>query len=61
MKTEHDASGFAYLPHNGPEGDTYGDASTSLDYFRNLDGWQFIAHDWSLVDLYQISVILRPL
>lgn len=59
MIREHEARGYAYLPHNGAEGETYGDCSIAFDYF-NRPGWKMLGYDWSVLDPYQVSVILQP-
>jgi SAM-dependent methyltransferase len=56
---QHLTEGFAYLPHSGPEGETYGDSSIAFDYFIR-PGWKMVGYDWSMLDPYQVSVILRP-
>ena len=58
MLAQHEKSGYAYKPHSGPEGETYGDCSMTFDFFRK-PGWRVIGHDWSRIDAYQVSVILR--
>jgi hypothetical protein len=37
--------------------ETYGDCSITFDFFRK-PSWRVIGHDWSRIDLYQVSVIL---
>lgn len=59
MRQAHLDTGYAYLPHGGAEGETYGDCSIVLDYF-DRSGWKMVGYDRSLVDPYQVSVILRP-
>lgn len=58
MMADHAATGSAYVPHGGPEGETYGDRTLSFDFFRK-DGWTFLGYDWSLFDTFQVAVILR--
>lgn len=59
MYRSHLTNGYAYLPHSGPEGETYGDSSIAFDYFVR-PGWEMAGYDWSMIDPYQVSVILRP-
>lgn len=58
MAAEHRSQGFAYVPHNGPQGESYGDSSIDFAYFKR-PGWEYLGHDWSLADVYQVSIILR--
>lgn len=58
LTSEHHRHGFAYLPHAGPEGDAYGDASVAVDFF-DRPAWQLLGHDRSRGDRYQLSVVLR--
>jgi len=58
MINKHAQSGFAYVPHNGPEGETYGDASVAFNFFKK-PGWKVLGHDWSRQDMYQVSVVLQ--
>lgn len=60
MRQAHFDTGYAYRPHGGSEGDTYGDCSISLDYF-NRPGWKMVGYDRSLADPYQVSAIIRPI
>lgn len=55
---EHNRSGFAYLPHAGSEGETYGDSSMDLRCFEG-NGWTVLGYDRSILDPYQTIVILR--
>lgn len=55
---DHAREGFAYLPHNGTEGETYGDITLDIDFLAR-PGWEILARDRSLVDPYQLAVILR--
>lgn len=59
MYKDHLIKGFAYLPHVGEEGVSYGDASIALEYF-DRPGWDTVAYDWSMLDPYHVTVILRP-
>lgn len=59
MASQHHRNGFAYLPHGGPEGETYGDFSCEID-FLNGNGWSVIGYDRSVLDPFQVSVLLRP-
>jgi SAM-dependent methyltransferase len=59
MRLEHMSKGFAYHPHGGMEGETYGDSSIAFDFFTR-SGWKMVGYDRSMVDPYQVSVILRP-
>jgi SAM-dependent methyltransferase len=59
LRAEHARSGFAYVPHKGPEGDTYGDASVDPAGLA-IEGWSLLGYDRSLVDPYQVSVVLAP-
>lgn len=58
MMAAHRSSGIAYLPHNGEEGETYGDISLTFDFFKK-PGWRFLGYERSLFDVYQTSVILQ--
>ena len=58
--SQHDQTGFSYVPHGGAEGNDYGDASISMDYLKRLPDWQFAGYEFSSTDSYQIPVILRP-
>ncbi|RWX67380.1 hypothetical protein EN780_12420 [Mesorhizobium sp. M4B.F.Ca.ET.089.01.1.1] len=55
---EHQTTGIAYLPHNGIEGETYGDTSLTFDFFRK-DGWKMLGYERSIFDVFQTSVILQ--
>jgi len=59
MREMHIKEGFAYIPHNGAEGETYGDSSISFEYFSR-PGWKMLGYDRSLIDPYQVSIILQP-
>ncbi len=50
-------NGYAYLPHGGAQGETYGDVSVDLTFFEQ-PGWRVLGYDSSLVDAYQICAIL---
>ncbi|MER9397244.1 class I SAM-dependent methyltransferase [Mesorhizobium sp. M0615] len=54
----HNETGIAYLPHGGVEGETYGDTSLTFDFFKK-DGWDFLGYDRSIMDAFQISIILQ--
>lgn len=55
---EHQANGLAYLPHAGPEGESYGDTSLRFEFF-DRPGWKMLGYDWSRADPYQVPVILQ--
>jgi hypothetical protein len=59
MTADHGATGVAYLPHNGVEGETYGDISLAFDFFMNKEGWRFLGYERSIFDVFQTSVILQ--
>lgn len=59
MQSEHRRNGFAYLPHAGPEGETYGNISCEIDFLRG-HGWMIVGHDRSIVDPFQVSVLMQP-
>lgn len=59
LQRSHDANGFAYWPHNGAEGETYGDASYSMGWWQEQAGWRLLGHDWSRADPYQVSMVLQ--
>lgn len=58
MKRMFAETGYAYFPHGGEMGRTYGNATISFEFFKNK-GWDFLGYDSSLVDPYQITLILR--
>lgn len=58
LTADHERTGIAYLPHAGEEGETYGDASLSFDFFKR-EGWTFLGYDRSIADTYQVAVVLR--
>ncbi|WP_102960710.1 class I SAM-dependent methyltransferase [Mangrovicella endophytica] len=58
LMAEHRDHGYAYLPHNGPEGETYGDFSTTPAFF-DRPGWEVLGYDSTVMDEFQTSVILR--
>jgi len=64
MNKLHDEKGYAFIPHNREpiEGDiTYGDASISMDYFReNIPQWKIIKEVTNRVDFYQKILFLQP-
>ncbi|MER8573381.1 class I SAM-dependent methyltransferase [Mesorhizobium sp. M1409] len=59
MQSNHRLNGFAYLPHNGVEGETYGDISCEIDFLGG-DGWKIVGHDRSILDPFQVSVLMQP-
>ncbi|RUY52067.1 class I SAM-dependent methyltransferase [Mesorhizobium sp. M7A.F.Ca.CA.001.14.1.1] len=59
MQADHRRHGFAYLPHGGVEGETYGDISCEIDFLRG-GGWAVVGHDRSVLDPFQVSVLMRP-
>ncbi|RUW86094.1 class I SAM-dependent methyltransferase [Mesorhizobium sp. M1E.F.Ca.ET.063.01.1.1] len=59
MQSDHRRNGFAYLPHAGPEGETYGDISCEIDFLRG-QGWTVVGHDRSILDPFQVSVLMQP-
>ena len=58
MVSDHEAKGFAYLPHGGAEGEHYGNSSIPLSFFER-DGWELLGYDSCVIDGHQISAILR--
>jgi len=58
MIDSHRKIGFAYLPHSGEEGATYGDISLQPKFF-DQDGWQILGYERSLHDPFEIAIILR--
>ncbi|WP_181763263.1 class I SAM-dependent methyltransferase [Mesorhizobium sp. B2-4-15] len=59
MQSSHRTNGFAYLPHGGIEGETYGDISCEID-FLDGDGWKVVGYDRSILDPFQVSVLMKP-
>ncbi len=59
MQSDHRLHGFAYLPHGGTEGETYGDISCEIDFLRG-SGWTIVGHDRSILDPFQVSVLMQP-
>lgn len=59
MQSDHRRNGFAYLPHSGTEGETYGDISCEVDFLSG-NGWTVVGHDRSILDPFQVSVLLQP-
>lgn len=59
MQSNHRLNGFAYLPHGGVEGETYGDISCEIDFLGG-DGWKIVGHDRSILDPFQVSVLMQP-
>ncbi|MER8411807.1 class I SAM-dependent methyltransferase [Mesorhizobium sp. M1342] len=59
MQSNHRLNGFAYLPHGGVEGETYGDISCEIDFLGG-DGWDIVGHDRSIIDPFQVSVLMQP-
>jgi len=51
-------TGFAYVPHDGAMGLTYGRSTIAFDFFRNK-GWDLLGYDSTPTDPYQIVLILR--
>ena len=64
MKANHDATGFAFTPHDlAPvDGDvTYGDTSMTIEWLdANFPQWKVVGVDRSVNDLYQQFVFLAP-
>jgi SAM-dependent methyltransferase len=58
MKRMFAETGHAYFPHGGEMGRTYGNATISFDFFRNK-GWDLLGYDSSLIDPYQITLVLK--
>jgi hypothetical protein len=58
MLADVDAGRFGYLPHNGPEGETYGDSAIPLNFF-DRPGWRIEGSSKTHADPFQVSVILR--
>ncbi len=59
MVSEHRRNGYAYLPHGGPDGATYGDLSCEINFLSG-NGWKIVGQDRSILDPFQVSVILIP-
>ncbi|QND68816.1 class I SAM-dependent methyltransferase [Mesorhizobium loti] len=59
MEADHRSNGFAYLPHGGAEGETYGDISCEIDFLGG-DGWTIVGYDRSITDPFQVSVLMQP-
>lgn len=59
MEADHRSNGFAYLPHGGAEGETYGDISCEIDFFKG-SGWTIVGYDRSVIDPFQVSVLMQP-
>jgi SAM-dependent methyltransferase len=55
---EFKESGFAYVPHAGKWGETYGNATVAMDFFKR-SGWELLGYDSTLTDVFQITLILR--
>lgn len=60
MVEDTHAGRFGYIPHNGDEGHTYGDAAVPVAFF-DRNGWTVLGYDYSLADPFQVSVILKAL
>jgi SAM-dependent methyltransferase len=64
MRARHQARGFAFIPHLREPIDgqvTFGDASISLAYIRQLwSEWDVAGHTTNAVDPYQTVVFLKP-
>ncbi len=58
LTREHEQNGFAYLPHAGAEGEFYGDISCNASYLAQ-EGWELIGYDSTILDNFQVSVLLR--
>ncbi|MCL3816994.1 class I SAM-dependent methyltransferase [Aeromicrobium wangtongii] len=58
LRAQHQANGFAYLPHEGIEGESYGDASVVPSFFRR-PGWKLVGRDWNAIDPYQAVLVLQ--
>lgn len=56
---DHVRDGYAYVPHFGPEGETYGDTSLEPRLLEQ-SGWNLAGLDRSVLDPYQIACVLRP-
>lgn len=59
LTRDHKDTGFAYLPHNGSEGETYGDTSLEPSKLETAD-WRVLGLDRSVTDPYQVVVVLEP-
>ena len=61
---EHDAKGFAFVPHDRAPVDgevTYGDTSITLGWLAaNAMGWHVVGHEHNLDDPFQVIVYLSP-
>jgi SAM-dependent methyltransferase len=55
---EFNETGFAYVPHAGPMGETYGNASIAPSFFTDR-GWKMLAYDSYIADPLQVSLILQ--
>ena len=58
LRAQHRATGFAYLPHAGAEGETYGDSSIAPAFFKR-PGWRVVDRDWSAVDPFEMILVLQ--
>lgn len=55
---KHLKEGFAFL--QSKDEPTWGDASISREYLSGLPGWRLVKMGRSLIDPYQVVVLLRP-
>tara|TARA_R110002020_G_scaffold40118_2_gene118692 strand:- start:34265 stop:35122 length:858 start_codon:yes stop_codon:yes gene_type:complete len=60
LEKAHRENGFAYLPHEGAQGATYGDTSFVPEYLIESSGWRCLAVDRSIADPYQVTCVLSP-
>lgn len=60
LTREHEQNGVAYLPHAGAEGEFYGDISCNVSYLAQ-EGWELIGYDSTILDNFQVSVLLRAI
>lgn len=58
LRAQHRETGFAYLPHEGAEGESYGDASVRPEFFKR-PGWRIVDRDWNATDPFQMILVLR--
>lgn len=56
MEPIHRERGFAFQPNISSH---YGETSMTVEYLRDLPGWEVVSTESSLIDMYQIVVALR--
>jgi SAM-dependent methyltransferase len=58
FRAMHEATGFGFKGHGGPEGESYGDASVDPAFF-DRPGWQVVGRDWNSIDAFQMILVLK--